>query len=153
MSNEYINNEVDKIVADKNMPEPQNLAMACAWVLGNLKGVNLKVLEVGAKSSLADYFVLASATNPVQASSMADEIIGQLKRKGLTCKSKEGSQGADWILLDYGNLIVHIFLESSRPVYNLDGLWTDAKSIVIPHSYYFSAPQDAGGKKTDKGYF
>lgn len=156
MSNEYTNKEVDKIVNGKEFEGSQKFAMACAWILGNLKGINLKVLNVGKKSSLADFFILASATNAVQAQSMADEVIVQLKRHGKVCHSKEGQQGADWILLDYDDLIVHIFLESSRGIYNLDNLWTEADSVVIPHSYYFSDPSEAqntGNKKGDKGYF
>src|SRR5690606_703851 len=108
MSSEYINNEVDKILKDKKYPYPLNIAMASAWLLGNLKGVNLKILDVGKQSSLADFFILGSATNTTQAQAMAAEVILQMKRAGHEIVSREGmNSGADWILLDIGDIIVH----------------------------------------------
>lgn len=157
MSNEFINNNVDKIVEDKNYAYPLNIAMASTWLLGNLKGVNLKVLDVAKQSSLADYFILASASNSTQAKAMADEIIYQMKRVGYSIVSREGlAAGADWILLDIGDIIVHIFLESSRNAYDLDSLWVGAKHMPIPQDYYFSeedAARSSGSNNDDRGFF
>lgn len=155
MANEFVNNQVDKIIADKAYSYPLNIAMASTWLLGNLKGVNLRVLDVSKQSSLADYFVLASASNSTQAQAMAEEIIYQMKRAGHSIVSREGlAAGADWILLDVGDIIVHVFLESSRDAYNLDGLWVDAKHMPIPQDYYFSdddANRSSGSD--DRGFF
>ena len=65
MSADYVSVEVGKVYNDESLEFPLNMAMSAAWILGNKKGLNLKVFNVSGKSSLADYFVLASATNPV----------------------------------------------------------------------------------------
>jgi len=152
MSKEFVDKEIEKIVKDSNLSFPQNIAMASAWILGNLKGINLKVLDVSHTSSLSDYYILASASNSTQASAMADEIIRSLKRHDVNFLSKEGQSGSDWILLDAGDVIIHIFLEAAREVYGLENLWTDAKTIPIPQSYYFSSEDaEAAEQIDDKG--
>ncbi len=155
MSAEFINNEVKKIVKDETLEFPLNLAMATAWILGNFKGINLKVLDVTKTSSLTDFFVLGSATNPTMAQSMADEISRQLKSHGYEAISREGSKkGDDWILLDFGDIIVHIFLDISRNVYDLDNLWDNATEVEIPNSYYFSSDdEEKSDEANDKNYF
>lgn len=152
MSKEFIDKEIDKIVEDKELSFPKNMAMASAWLLGNLKGINLKVFDVSHTSSLSDYYVLASATNTTQASAMADDVTRSLKRHGMNFLSKEGMNGSDWILLDAGDIIIHIFLEAAREVYGLEELWLEAKPITIPQSYYFSSEDaEAAEKLDDKG--
>lgn len=155
MANEYVNNEVDKIINDKQYAYPLNIAMASAWLLGNLKGVNLKVLDVAKQSSLADYFVMGSASNSTQAQAMAEEVIFQMKRAGHSIVSREGlSAGADWILLDIGDIIIHVFLESSRDAYDLDGLWGNTKHMPIPQDYYFSSDDaQKSSSGDDRGFF
>lgn len=150
MSKSYIEKNVDQIMSEKEFP--LNMAMACCWILGNFKGINLKLLDVSKNSSLADYYILASATNPTQAQSMAEEITYQMKRKGHPTTSKEGSDNdSEWVLLDLRDIIVHIFQENSRPVYDLDNLWEDAVAVEIPHSYYFSDRELAEGENAESG--
>lgn len=154
MSSEYINNQVDKIVNDKNYPYPLNLAMASTWLIGNLKGVNLKVLDVAKQSSLADFFVMGSANNPTMAKAMADEVIFQMKRVGHQIVSREGMNStADWILLDIGDIIVHIFLDSSRNAYDLDSLWATARPMPIPQDYYSSEEEQKPSGPDGRGFF
>lgn len=152
MSQEFIDKEIEKIVNDKEFSFPLNMAMASAWLLGNLKGINLKVFDVKSTSSLADYYVLASATNSTQANSMASDITRSLKKYGMNFLSKEGTNGSDWILLDAGDIIVHIFLDTAREVYGLEELWKEGKLVSIPQSYYFSSEDaEAAQKLDDKG--
>jgi ribosome-associated protein len=153
--NDFVTQEVEKIVNDTEFDFPQNMAMAAAWILGNLKGVNLKILNTKKSSSLSDYYILASANNNIQARSMADAITTQLRSHGCKVLSKEGLDDADWILLDLGDIIVHIFLETSRSAYNLDEVWSSGEVIEIPQSYYFSSEEGEviGATKDDKGYF
>jgi ribosome-associated protein len=151
MSQEFISIEVDKIIKNEGFEFPLNMAMAAAWLLGNLKGINLKVFDVSASSSLSDYYILASASNSTQANSMADAIQVHLKRNGMSFISKEGVSGSDWILLDGGDIIVHIFQESARDVYELESVWKDAKSVKIPNDYYFSSDdEEASENASDK---
>jgi ribosome-associated protein len=150
---DYISKEIDKVINDESLEFPKNVAMACAWIIGNLKGVNLKILSVKEKSSLADYFVLGSANNPVQAKSMSAEIINQLKKHGFNSRSNEGVSEGDWILLDIGDVIIHIFLEHSRDFYDLDTLWSEAESIEIPQEYYYSEEDEGLAADAEKEYF
>ncbi|MDC1175110.1 ribosome silencing factor [Bacteriovoracaceae bacterium] len=149
MSKAYINAQVDEIVKNKEFEFPKNLAMATAWILGNLKGINLKVFDVSGTSSLSDYYVVASAGNPTQANAMADTVTEELKRNGSKIISKEGLKHSDWILIDSGDLIVHIFLDTAREVYGVEELWREGKPISIPQDYYFSEPENSESEDTD----
>ena len=139
MSSNYINTEVDKIYNNPEYDFPLNAAL----------------LDVRKTTSLSDFYVLASASNPVQSKSMADEVSVQLKRKDLPPRSIEGKNNADWILLDHGDILVHIFLDNTREIYDLDDLWKDCDQIEIPQEYYFSDGHVSGegNDDSDKGYF
>ena len=152
MSKEFIKKEIDQIINDQSTPYPQNVALACAWVLGNLKGINLKILDVKEISSLSDYFIIGSASNHKQAQAMAEEIITQLKRSGEKVISCEGLNSSDWVLIDIGDVLVHIFLETSRESYDLDTLWANAPILKIPTSYYLSSPEETT-EEIEKSYF
>jgi ribosome-associated protein len=155
MSRDYITTEITKILNDKNLELPLNQAMASAWVMGNFKGINLKVLDLRKTSTIADFFVIGSASNPTQMTAMAEEISHQMRLAGVEALSKEGlKQSTDWILLDYGDFMAHVFSESARTIYDLDHLYKDAISIDIPDSYYFSSPDAETVSATgDKNYF
>ena len=156
MSLSFVDKEIDKIIKDKKYPYPLNIAMATSWILGNHKGESLKVLDVHKISSLADYFIIASATNSTQARSMADNISIQLKKHGFAPRSIEGLHESDWILLGFGDIIVHVFVEPATQIYDLDDVWKEAKRIDIPNDYYYSSPEEekkpAMGQ-SDKHYF
>jgi ribosome-associated protein len=152
MSREYITKEVEAIYKDKNFDGPLNMAMAAAWIMGNFKGFNLKVLDLRKSSSIADFFVIGSAGNPTQASAMAEEISFQMKNLGIEALSREGlKHNTDWILLDYADVIIHVFHEPARTIYDLDQLYKNANSIEIPESYYFSTPESERKSTNDDG--
>ncbi len=155
MSREFIAKEVANIINDKNLEAPMNLAMASAWIMGNFKGVNLKVLDLRKTSTIADFFVLGSASNPTQMSAMAEEISHQMRENGIEALSKEGlKHSTDWILLDYGDFMAHVFSESARTIYDLDHLYKDAIVVDIPETYYFSSNDGSGMAPVgDKSYF
>lgn len=156
MSREYVTKEVEAIYKDKTFAEPLNMAMAAAWIMGNFKGLNLKVLDLRNASSIADFFVIGSASNPTQAAAMAEEISLQMRNLGIEALSREGlKHSTDWILLDYGDVIVHVFHEPARTVYDLDQLYKNSLNVEIPESYYFSTPESArkGGSDDGRNYF
>lgn len=95
------------------------------------KALNLDVLSVGALTSIADYFVLCSATNERQAAAIADAITVRLKEE-LNVKPLliEGATPGRWILLDFGDFIIHIFTEDVRRFYGLERLWGDAPNVT-----------------------
>lgn len=149
MANAFIQKEVTKIIEDKKYEFPLNLAMASAWILANFKGINLKIFETKG-SALCDYNVIASAQNTTQARSMIDEIQYALKQTGVTTYSLEGTTEAEWILLDMGDIIVHVFQENSRDIFDLDLLWKDYNQVQIPQEFYFSSAQEATNTKKDE---
>lgn len=149
---DYISTEIEKIIHDKKLEPPQNFVMSAAWIMGNLKGMNLKIIDVRNVSPITDYYIIGSASNIVQASAMADTIAANFKNFGEVCKNKEGKDKSDWVLLDFGNYIVHIFLETARYAYDLDSLWGKCPIVPIPQDYYFSGPEGSSSK-SDKGYF
>jgi ribosome-associated protein len=93
------------------------------------KAVNPSVLEVSGLSAFTDYFVICSATSPQQMKAISDNIQQKLKAQGVRMEHQEGQADSAWILLDYGELIVHIFSDEARLFYNLEELWRDAPRL------------------------
>lgn len=152
--NEYVQTEVKKIISDSGFEFPLNHAMASAWIMANFKGDNLKVFDMRKSSALCDYSILATAQNATQGRAMADEIALNLKNSGATILSFEGYESADWILLDTGDIIVHVFNGPARDVYDLDMILAKNQQVKIPEEFYFGKPTTVSSEKADlKGYF
>ncbi len=113
-----------------DLDEEAKLALACA---SEKKALNLVALDLREITSFAEFFLIASGTNQRQVQAIADEITQKLKKKTkLKAIRVEGYQTADWILLDYGDFIFHVFNEESRTFYDLERLWRDAKRVELP---------------------
>lgn len=97
----------------------------------NKKGFDVKILELRELTAMADYFVICSADSDTQVKAIADEIDKNLKDEGIRAWHKEGYKGLNWVLLDYVDVVVHIFKKDVRSYYNLERLWGDAPSIDI----------------------
>ena len=82
-------------------------------------------------TSFADYFVLCNGANSRQNQAIADEVTRVMKQRGEYPVSMEGYENAEWILIDYGDLLVHVFSEKSRLYYDLDRLWRDALEVPV----------------------
>lgn len=95
------------------------------------KATDLRVLDVSEVTSFTDFFVICSSSNPRQGHAICDEIEKQLKETGEVPTSIEGYDSADWVLMDYGDFIVHIFSETARSYYELERLWRHAKSVDL----------------------
>lgn len=90
------------------------------------KGLDLEVLEVGKLTTIAEYFVIASGNSSNQVLSIADEIDDKMSLEGFeTLSTKEGYRSARWIVLDYDDVVVHIFHREEREYYNLERLWSE----------------------------
>jgi len=111
---------------------------------GEKKAHDLVVLDLREVASFTDYFVIASGTNVRQVQAVADEVQEQL-RKQLRVKPArvEGYNSAEWVLLDYGDFIFHVFEEKSRRFYDLERLWRDAARVPLPADV--AGGGDAGG--------
>lgn len=90
---------------------------------------DLLVLDLRDISTFADFFVICSGTNSRQIQAIADEIQMRLKKLGEQANSIEGYQNAEWVLMDYGDYLIHVFSEKARAYYDLERLWRDAKSV------------------------
>ena len=96
------------------------------------KAVDIKVLDLREVTSFADYFVICSGTNPRQVQAIAEEIDVELGKLGHRATSLEGFKNGEWILADYGDMIVHVFSPKARDFYELERLWRHAKPVEIP---------------------
>ncbi len=99
------------------------------------KALDLVVLDLRAIASFTDYFLITSGTNPRQVQAIADEIVEQLKKQGTRAARVEGYSTAEWVLVDYGDFVVHVFEEKSRRFYDLERLWRDAARVELPPEF------------------
>lgn len=97
--------------------------------LEDRKAVDIRVIDISEVSVLADYFIIANGTNKSQIQALADNVQEKLGRAGHICKEVEGYQTAEWVLLDFGDVIVHIFDPKNRLLYDLERIWRDGKQI------------------------
>ena len=97
------------------------------------KGEDIKLLDVHDRTTLCDYFVIASGSSTPQLRAMADEIDEKLSELGIDARRREGWETADWLLLDYETVIVHLFRGEVREFYSLERLWRDAQEVDIEY--------------------
>ncbi len=109
-------------------------AVNCAALALDKKALDVKILEIGRLSSIADYLVLATGKSDKQTQAIADAVKQGLKKFGKALDI-EGLTEGKWIVIDYGDVIVHIFQEEIRRYYNLDELWEAAPAVEIPAEY------------------
>jgi len=95
------------------------------------RAFNIKVLDISKLSSIGDYFVIASANSAVQVSAIADAVEEKMSKAGFKLIQKEGHNFSTWVLLDYGDIIVHIFKKEDRDFYNLERLWSDSDELDV----------------------
>ena len=118
---EIKNEEIKSLVG----ASPKELAEAIAEILDNKKGNDVKVIEVGDKTIIADYFVLANGNTNTHVRALADEVEYKLSLAGVEPMRAEGRDGNNWRVLDYSSVLVHVFDREAREFYNLDKLYTD----------------------------
>lgn len=97
--------------------------------LDEKKGEDIQVIEIKDISIIADYFIIANGTNASQVDALVDNVTDKLGRNGYEPKRIEGIRSASWILLDYGDVVVHIFSKEDRLFYNLERIWRDGKTV------------------------
>lgn len=99
--------------------------------LKNKKARDINVINIAEISALADYFIICSGTSTTHIKTLADELGKKMENDGYECFHEEGYNSARWILMDYGDVVVHIFHEEDRKFYNLERLWADG--VIILH--------------------
>ena len=111
--------------------ESRQLAALVAEYADNKKAEDIKVLDIRELTTMADYFVICHGNSHPQMKAISEEIEDKLKEKDLYPAAREGKDGAYWILMDYADVIVHIFNRDSREFYGIEHLWADAKVLDI----------------------
>ncbi|MDO4323529.1 MAG: ribosome silencing factor [Lachnospiraceae bacterium] len=115
-------------MADAKAKEMARLAYEA---LEDKKAVDIKIINIEEVSVLADYFIIASGTNRNQVQALADNVEETLHKAGYPAKQTEGYRTANWILQDFGDIIVHVFDSENRLFYDLERIWCDGKVISI----------------------
>ena len=95
------------------------------------KAVDMTVLRLAEITSFTDFFVICSGASTRQVQAIADGVIEELKRLGLRPMNTEGYANAEWVLIDFGTFVVHVFTEASRRFYDLERLWRDAERVEL----------------------
>ena len=109
----------------------REIALAAAKALDDKKGQEIKVLETGELTTLADYFVICSATSTTQIKALADECEKVMKEHDELPHHIEGHRGGTWILMDFSSVVVHLFMDEARQFYDLERLWKDAAEVDL----------------------
>lgn len=108
-----------------------SLAFLAGTSAAEKKAFDIRILNVSHITTIADYFVVCSGNSTTQIKAIADEIEDKMQEKGILVNHKEGYQTARWVLLDYGNIIVHVFHKEDREFYNIERFWSDADAVSI----------------------
>ena len=111
------------------MNESKKMALLAVEALEDKKAEDITIIDISEVSVLADYFFIADGSNRNQVQAMADSAEEALGRAGYDAKQIEGYQSANWILMDYKDIIVHVFSKEDRAFYDLERIWRDGKQI------------------------
>lgn len=111
------------------MEQSREMVKLAIGALEDKKGADLRIIDIREVSVLADYFIIASGSNTSQVQAMADHVDEILSKAGYPCKQMEGYQNANWILMDFQDIIVHVFHKEDRLFYDLERIWRDGKFI------------------------
>jgi ribosome-associated protein len=110
-------------------------ALLCVRYALEKKAYDLLLIDVGEISSLADYFLICTGRSDTQVQAIAQSIQDNLAKLGIRPRSLEGYTAGQWVLIDYGDVVVHVFQESVRSFYDLERLWTRAPVVTLPEPY------------------
>lgn len=99
--------------------------------LEDKKAEDIKIIDIREISVLADYFIIAGGSNPSQIQALCDNVQEKLGRAGYPERQTEGYEAANWVLVDFGDVIVHIFDKENRLLYDLERLWRDGSQIDV----------------------
>ena len=117
------------------MLEARETALLCVRYALEKKAYDLVVMDVSQHSSLADYFVICTGRSDTQVQAITQSIEENLARLRVRPRAIEGYSRAQWILMDYGDVVVHVFLESVRDFFDLERLWARAPYLPLPEPY------------------
>ena len=115
-------------MAEKNAKEMVKTAVAA---LQDKKGEDIRVIDISGVTVIADYFIIANGSSESQVQAMVDNVEEEMHKAGYSLKQREGYGSGNWVLLDFGDVIVHVFDKENRLFYDLERIWRDGKNIEI----------------------
>lgn len=113
------------------MTDPVEIAREVASLASDVLATNITVLDLSQISSITDVFVVCSADNVRQLNALRESVTTGLREHGITPRRTEGVAESGWILLDYGDVVVHLFTESQRAFYRLEDVWKEAQRLLV----------------------
>ena len=120
-------------MTEQKLQNEKLMAKEAILALEDKKAEDIRIIDISQVSVIADYFIIANGNNVSQIQAMADEVEEKLYKAGYPLKQKEGYRNANWVLMDFGDIIVHIFDKENRLFYDLERIWRDG-SVVDPES-------------------
>lgn len=113
------------------MEQAKEMVKIAYQALDDKKGEDIKIINLEGISVLADYFIIANGTNQSQVQALVDNVEEELHKAGYALKQREGYGSGNWVLLDFGDIIVHIFDRENRLFYDLERIWRDGKEVAF----------------------
>ena len=113
------------------MDQAKEMTKIAFEALEDKKGENVCAIDISSVSVLADYFVIANGNSDSQVRALVDNVEEKMHKAGYELKEQEGNNSGTWVLLDYGDIIIHIFDRENRPFYNLERIWSDGKDVEM----------------------
>lgn len=113
------------------MERSKQMARLAYKALEDKKAEDIKIIDISQISVLADYFVIANGTNENQVKALVEHVEEELAKSGIEIKQREGYGLGNWVLLDFGEIIVHVFDKENRLFYDLERIWRDGKTVDV----------------------
>ena len=117
---------------EDNRQIPKEMVRITCQALAEKKAEDITVIDINDVSTIADYFVITNGENSPQVQALVDNVQEKMYKAGYKCKSVEGFAAANWVLLDFGDIVVHIFSRDDRRFYGLERIWRDGKVVTDP---------------------
>lgn len=112
------------------MEQAKNMARIAWHALDEKKGEDIRVINISQVSVIADYFIIANGSSNSQVNALVDNVEEKMHEAGFTLKQREGYGAGTWVLLDYGDVIIHVFDRENRSFYNLERIWRDGAEVA-----------------------
>ena len=120
---------------------------ACARAAADKRATDVVALDVRGLSSFTDYFLIASGSSDRRVQTIAEAVVTTMKELGVRPLGMEGAREGRWVLVDFGEWVVHVFYEDVRGVFDLEGLWFDAKRVELPAEVFEPAQKTPAGAR------
>lgn len=113
------------------MSRQAKMAKTAYNALDEKKGEDIKIIDISGISVIADYFIIANGNSITQVQALVDNVEEKMGQSGFIMKRKEGNKSSTWVLLDFGDVVVHVFDNEDRLFYDLERIWSDGKTVEV----------------------